>query len=188
MLILVILNSLNLYLSIQIVFIYSISLIILIFAIITFQNIFFWVRHILKRFWNLWHIIEIFVIIWWLICNTMLQSELLLFFKLLKVVPRRCSSWLCNFLVRIALSKACFRYLYWVIVFSNSHVSQFIVKILPIFKNIINNLFSHVWSWIVHCCAWETTEPSSWFFFLFCVWMQKFIFIFLLNHFYLMIL
>ena len=137
----------------------------------------------MKSSWNLRYIIEILFIIWRLICNTMLQSIFLLFFELLKIVSGGCSSCLCGFLIRIALSKACFRYLYRVIVLSNSHVSQFIIKIIPIFKHIINYLFSHVWSWVVYRCAWETTEPSSWFFFLFWAWMQEFIFIFFLNHF-----
>lgn len=122
-LILEMLNSLNLYLPIQIIFVHSIFLIIIVFAVVTFRNIYFCVWHIFISSWMLRHFIEIFLVFCWLICNSMLQSVFLLFFKLLQIVSRRCGSCLWNFLIWIAFSITCFHYLYWGIVFSNSHVS-----------------------------------------------------------------
>jgi hypothetical protein len=147
---------------------------------------FIYIGSILKSPRKRAHIIKIWVILFilrGLICNTMLQSKLLIIFELLQIAPRGVGQLLAYFLVGVALSIACFCYLYGVIIFANSHLSNFSIVVLSLLKSIFIFLISHVWSWVVDCSAWEAAEPPSWLFLGFISWMQEFIFIFLLNHF-----
>jgi hypothetical protein len=173
LILLIILNSLNFNFSIQIIFMKSIFLIFIIpqIALITFKDM-LW--RVLKSPRKCAHIIKIWMIlllISWLISDTMFKSKFLLLFELLHIALRGCCLWFVDFLVGIALSIACFCYLYWVIIFSNSHLSKFSIVFLSLFKSIIIILISHVGSWIVYCRARETAKPPSWLFLGSLLWM-----------------